>query len=327
MHLVTGATGFIGKNLVPILAAERPIRILARRTSDLSFYRKQRGVEIAYADMEAGRGIEEALKGIEVVIHVAGRTMGRNRYDFYRSNVLGTKNLVSAMQKTGVGRLLFISSHAACGASPSRLGISEDIKPNPVSDYGWSKLQAETVVVRSGIPHIILRPSSVYGPYEMEILKYVRLVNRGICPQTGFGEKYLNLVYVRDLIGIIQKILIDNRFDNRIYFASDGRSYAFSEIIAAIARQLGKKRLLKLPVPLPLSLMYGILNDALIPEKKRVISRAKVREMAQKYWLCSNERMVRELGFRPSYDLEKGMTETVAWYRSNGFIPLEKNHR
>jgi UDP-glucose 4-epimerase len=70
--------------------------------------------------------------------------------------------------------------------------------------------------------------------------------------------------------------------------------------------------------------MYGILNDALISEKKRVISRDKVRDMSQKYWLCSNERLVRELGYKPSYDLERGMDETVDWYRRNGFIPLEK---
>jgi nucleoside-diphosphate-sugar epimerase len=320
MVLVTGATGFIGKNLVPDLARDRKIRILVRRTSDLSFYRDRSEIELAFGSLEGNEGLDRALIGVKTVIHAAGQTMGRNREDFYRTNVQGTRNLTDAMRKIGSIRMIFLSSHAACGASPFNRLISETTRPAPISDYGCSKLQAEGVVAQSGISHIILRPPSVYGPYDMEILKYVRLIDRGICPMIGIRESYLSLIYVRDLVGIIRKVMADDRFDNRIYFASDGRAYAFSEIVAAIARQLNRRRLWRIPIPVRIGLLYGVLNDALIPVRKRIISRDKVRELARQYWLCSNERMIREIGYIPVFDLDQGMTETVGWYREHGLI-------
>jgi nucleoside-diphosphate-sugar epimerase len=320
MVLVTGATGFIGKNLVPDLARDRKVRILVRRTSDLSFYRDRPEIELAFGSLEGNEGLDRALFGVKTVIHAAGQTMGRNRVDFYRTNVQGTRNLTDAMRKSGALRLVFLSSHAACGASPFNRPISEAARPVPISDYGWSKQQAEAVVAQSGLSHVILRPPSVYGPYDMEILKYARLIDRGICPMVGIRESYLNLIYVRDLVGIIRKVMTDDRFDNRVYFASDGRAYAFSEIIAAIARQLHRRRLWRIPIPVPIGLLYGVLNDALIPERKRIISRDKVRELARQYWLCSNERLIRTIGYIRFCDLDQGMAETVGWYRERGLI-------
>jgi len=320
MHLVTGATGFIGKNLVPILAAERPVRILARRSSDLSFYQNQKGVEVVYANMETGLGIEEALKDVGTVIHVAGRTMGRNRNDFYRTNVLGTENLLAAMRRMRTPNIVHISSYAACGSSPDQKELSEEAPGRPVCLYGWSKQKAESAVIHSGLRFIILRPPAVYGPYDVDILQIIKLINRGFYPVTGPGEQYTDFIYVRDLVAVIKKIIKESIINDRVYFVNDGRGHAFSEVIRLIADLLGKKRLLKVPIPKPLGQLFGMLSDALIYEKKRVISRDKIRLMTQKAWLGSSERMIREIGFRPAYDLNKGMTETIDWYRRNGFI-------
>jgi nucleoside-diphosphate-sugar epimerase len=320
MILITGATGFVGKNLVPELTADGPVRILVRKTSNLSFYRNRKDVELAFGSLEGNAGLDRSLQGIKIVIHAAGQTMGRNRVDFDRTNVEGTRNLLAAIRKRGSIKLIHISSQAAGGASPDRRPINETCRPAPISDYGWSKLKAETVVIPSRIPHIILRPPMVYGPHDMEMLKYVRLIKRGICPTVGDGKFFLSMIYVRDLVGIVRKVLADDRFDGRIYFTTDGRIYSFFEVVAAIARQLNRRRFLRIPIPSRVALLYGALNDALMPEKKRVISRDKVRVLTHKYWLCSNERMIREIGYEPAYDLDRGMAETINWYRAQGLV-------
>jgi len=324
MHLVTGATGFIGKNLVPVLAADDRIRILVRPTSDITFYKNHPRIEIVLGSLERGQGLDRALDGVKTVVHVAGRVMGRSRTDFYRANVLGTENLLAAMRRMRTPNIVHMSSYAACGSSPGQKELSEEAPGRPVCLYGWSKQKAESAVIHSGLRFIILRPPAVYGPYDVDILQIIKLINRGFYPVTGPGEQYTDFIYVRDLVAVIKKIIKESIINDRVYFVNDGRGHAFSEVIRLIADLLGKKRLLKVPIPKPLGQLFGMLSDAFIYEKKRVISRDKIRLMTQKAWLGSSERMIREIGFRPAYDLNKGMTETIDWYRRNGFIPLEK---
>jgi UDP-glucose 4-epimerase len=136
----------------------------------------------------------------------------------------------------------------------------------------------------------------------------------------GFGRMFVSMIYVGDLVGVILKILADDRFDGRIYFTSDGKPYSFSEVVAVIARLLNRRRFLRIPIPSRIALLYGALNDALVPEKKRVINRDRIRVMTHPYWLCSNERMSREIGYKPAYDLDRGLAETIGWYRAQGLI-------
>jgi nucleoside-diphosphate-sugar epimerase len=324
MHLVTGATGFIGKNLVPVLAAENRIRIFVRPTSDIAFYKNHPRIEIALGGLEQGQGLDRALEGVSTVVHVAGRTMGRSRSDFYRTNVLGTENLLAAMRRARTPNIVLISSYAACGSSPDRKGLSEEAPARPTCVYGWSKQKAESAVIKSGLRFIILRPPAVYGPYDEDVLQIIKMINRGFYPVLGAGEQYTDFIYVRDLVEVIKKVVNESIFNDRVYFVNDGRGHALSEVVRLIADILGKKRLLKVPIPKTIGLIFGVLSDVLILEKKRVISRDKFRLLTQKAWLGSSKRMIREIGFRPAYDLSKGMTETIDWYRRNGFIPLEK---
>ncbi len=319
MLLVTGATGFVGKNLVPVLAAENRIRIFVRPTSDITFYKDHSRVEIVTGSLERGQGLDRALEGVETVIHVAGRTTGRSRSDFYRTNVLGTKNLLAAMRRTRTPNIVHISSYAACGLGPDQKELSEGTSV-PVCLYGCSKQEAESAVVQSGLRFIILRPSAVYGPYDADFLQLIKFINRGVYPVPGIGDRYLDLIYVRDLVAAVKKIINESIINGRVYFINDGRGHAYSEVVKLIAGILGKKRLIKVPIPKVLGMMFGVLSDALIPGKMTVISRDKVRLMTQRAWVGSGARATKELGFRPAFDLKTGMAETIAWYRENGYI-------
>lgn len=317
--LIVGATGFVGKNLVPDMAARGPVTVFARPTSDTKLFQRDPNIRICVGDLESGRGLAAALQATDTVVHCAARTMARNYWDYHRTNVAGTANLLAAMRAAQVRKILFVSSHAACGPGRDDRPVLEQEPARPVSSYGRTKRLAEEMIVRSGLDYTIIRPASVYGPHDKEILAYVRLLNMGLCPLIGFGPKYVNAIYVRDLVDLIVDIVRRDLFKDRVYFAHDGHCYPMEEILDTISRALGRKSI-KIHVPLPVAMVLGLLSDALLPARYKIVPRDKVREMGCTYWVCSTERAAAEIGFRPRFTFERGIAETIEWYRQHGLL-------
>ncbi len=317
--LIVGASGFVGKNLVLRYAQQGRVNILVRTSSNIELFKGNPRIKILYGDLAENEGIVEALTGIDVVIHGAAVTMGRSFWEFHRTNTQGTAHLINAMLKRNVRRLLYISSHAACGPCSSNAPMKEYEANRPITFYGRTKDLAEQLVAKSGLDYTIIRPVSVYGPHDKEILTYIKLLDRGICPIVGFGEKYLNLIYVDDLVDLIIDTVERNHFPCQTYFANDGRCYSFSSILDTIAETL-EKRSVKVHVPTSLALFIGLLNDVFVPPDRRLVTRDKVRELACRYWVCSNENISRTLGFKPRYTFEQGIARTIDWYRSQGYL-------
>lgn len=319
MLLITGATGFIGKNLTPLLARAAPVRILVRRTSNISHFAGLPNIELTYGDVACDTGLEQALENIDVVIHSAARTIGTNYLEYHATNVQGTENLVRAMKKQGVQRIVFLSSHAASGPCTDVHPVCESSLANPVSFYGRSKRHAEQIIMRSGLSYIVLRPVAVYGPHDYDVLRYIRLINSGFCPVVGFKEKYVNFIYVMDLAQLILQLIRENKFSNKIYFVNDGTEYTYKEVVLLLA-QLLNKSVRTIRIPCNLALFYGLLNDIFLPESRRLVWRDKIRELAQQYWLCSNAACCETFHFKPQYGLKEGMQETIAWYKQQGLL-------
>lgn len=317
--LIIGATGFVGKNLVPEMASRSRVSIFARPTSDVHLFKHNRNITVCLGDLESGEGLQTALHAIDIVIHCAARTMARSYQDYYRTNVLGTANLLEAMRTARVRKILYVSSHAACGPSRDHSPVQEHEPQRPVSFYGQTKRIAEEMIARSGLSHTIIRPASVYGPHDKEILVYVRLLQNGICPIVGYGPKYLNLIHVRDLVDLIVDIVGRDLFADRVYFAHDGRCYSLESVLDTISRALDKKSA-KIRIPFSIAMLIGLLNDALLPAGMKIVPRDKVRELACPYWVCSTERAVEDIGFRPRYTFERGILETIDWYRKHGLL-------
>jgi len=317
--LIVGASGFVGRNLVLQMAADKQITILVRPTSNTDLFKDNPNIRILTGDLETARGLSEALKKIDIVIHCAARTMGRTYWEYYRTNTLGTANLIREMTRSGVQKILFLSSHAACGPTVGNTEVGEKAIENPISFYGYTKKLAEELIIRSGLFYTIIRPVSVYGPHDKEILAYIKLLDKGICPVVGFGPKYVNLIYVKDLVDMIIEIVNRDLFANQLYFANDGNCYSFDSVLDTIARALGKKNI-KIYVPASIAMFVGLLNDVFIPPRHRLVTRDKVRELACQYWVCSNIRAIQEIDFYPRYTFERGIAETVAWYRKQGLL-------
>jgi nucleoside-diphosphate-sugar epimerase len=317
--LIVGASGFVGKNLALEFAQTEHLSVLARPTSDIGLFKNNPRIRIIFGDLETNQGLAEALNGIDVVIDCAAKNMGRSYWEFYLTNVQGTANLINAMLKSNVRKLLYLSSHAACGPCSRNEPLSEHDPAKPVSFYGRTKKMAEDLVTKSGLSYTFVRPVSVYGPHDKEILTYVKLLHHGICPVVGFGPKYVNLIYVKDLVQLIVKIVHQDHFTNSIYFANDGQCYSFDALLEMIAHALHKRNL-KIHVPRSFALLIGLLNDVFMPAEKRLVTRDKVRELACQFWVCSSADIDRVIGFKPRYKFEHGIAETIDWYRKQGCL-------
>jgi len=228
--------------------------------------------------------------------------------------------LIKAMKRKNVHKIIFLSSQSAGGPAISKDGLDEKAISTPVSFYGLSKKIAEEIIIDSKLDYIILRPCSVYGPYDMEILKIIKLLEKGFCPIIGEEEKYINLVYGKDLVALIQIIIEKNLFNNKIYYVSDGVCYAFKDVVRIIQEILKKKKCIKINIPEPIALLFGMFNDLFIPQRLRLVGYDKIKEMSENFWVCKSSNIMEDTGWSPSYDLKKGMEETIEWYRENNYL-------
>ena len=166
--LVTGANGFVGSHIVDCLLRHgNKVRAMVRHTSDLSWL-ENKPVEICYGTLDDLPSLLTAVEGVDRIVHNAGVVAAKQKYLYFLHNSEGTHNLIKAVLQVYTGnsrpRFLLVSSQTAAGPSGTKWK-TEDDPPSPITDYGRSKLLAESTLMRYSdqLPVTIVRPPSVYG--------------------------------------------------------------------------------------------------------------------------------------------------------------------
>jgi len=327
--LVTGASGFIGRHLCRLLVRRgHAVLALVRRTSargDLA----ESGVRFAHGDLSTGEGLDGAVVEADWIFHLAGLTKARSEAEFHQVNARGTERLLDALlRRPPLTKLVLCSSLAAAGPSrPGRPRREEDAD-SPISAYGRSKLAAEEGLRRrcGAIPAVIVRPPIVYGPGDHELIPtFIPMLKVGVLLKSGYGRKEYSLVHVADLCTALvaaaergRTLLPDGVEPARgVYYVSDGEAHAWEEICRALARAWGRPRLPVLPLPrwAGYPALAAVQLRALLFGGSPSLTRDKLREMAEDAWTCAPDRAAEELGFQPEYSLERGMQQTLDWFR------------
>ncbi len=217
--LVTGATGFVGSHLAEALRRRGDeVTALARSASKAAAL-EPLGVRVVPGDLHDRAALQRAVEGQDVVYHVAGVVAARGEADFLAANRDGTRHVVEAAERAGVGRLVLVSSMAAAGPTVRGHPLRGDEPPRPVTAYGRSKLAAEDVVTASRLPWTIVRPPMVYGPRDQEVLKVFRLARLGLAPVLGDGTQELSAVHGADLAEALVAAGTTGAAAGRIYYA------------------------------------------------------------------------------------------------------------
>ncbi|MCX6639877.1 MAG: NAD(P)-dependent oxidoreductase [bacterium] len=323
--LITGANGFIGSHIVEhLLSSGFSVRCLLRPQSQLNWL-SSLPVDLVRVNYSDAQELSRAVEGCSTILHFGGATKAPDAETYHRANVETTRLLLQAAKQAcpDLSNFVLCSSQAALGPSPSIEPLTEEALPQPLSVYGQSKLEAETVCrdFADQFPITILRPPAVYGPRDKDILIFFRLIKWGLSPAIGRGERYVSLVNALDIARLIKLILEVQPQGFRIYHVTDGEIHTWSEISGFIAKALHRHPL-KLTVPnvVATSISKTLSMFSTAAGRVSTLNREKLREIMQSYWLMSSAKAVKELGYHPEYDLEKGVELTARWYRGNHWL-------
>jgi nucleoside-diphosphate-sugar epimerase len=282
-------------------------------------------VRIVQGDCSRPASLPDAVRGAAVVYHVAGLTKAFRPQEYYAVNQRGTRNLLDACASHApdIRRFVLVSSLAAAGPGIDGRPVQDADEPHPVTDYGRSKLlsEEETLRFKDRFPVVILRPSAVYGPRDIDVLELFRWAARGLILDMRGGERFLNWCHVMDLaeaLLLAGELAVPN---GSVYFVAEDRVYSTTEFHQALLRTGGvKARIMKVPVWAGYAIGAVSEMAGLLRGKATIMSRQKVREAVQRYWTCDLGRTRRELGFSAQVPLEQGLTKAWAWYRTYGWI-------
>jgi UDP-glucose 4-epimerase len=323
--LITGASGFLGFHIINA-AIENNLEVYAgvRNKSNTKHLQKLpvKFVELNFADTQGLNDVFVKNK-FDYVIHAAGTTKANTEKEYDLVNNQYTNNLALAAEKNKehTRRFVFISSLAATGPLKTGEGlIKEDKTPNPVTAYGRSKLKAEQSLQKVDIPTTILRPTAIYGPREKDIFLVNQYLNKGFEPYIGRRPQQLSFVYGKDVANLAVKVLTNEKA-NGIYNITDGNAYTRYDYALIVKALLGKKTIkLHLPVAVVKALLFTIEKVSRSLNKVPAVSNEKLNELMAENWICDIQKARDELGYIPAYNLEKGLKESIEWYRENKWL-------
>ena len=194
-------------------------------------------------------------------------------------------------------------------------------EPKPIEIYGKSKLEAEKYILQQDdIPWLIFRPTGVYGPREKDYYVFFKTINGGMEPYIGKSRQILTFIYVKDLVRLVIGSLRSGKV-HKAYFVADGNEYDSREFAAITKKHLGK-RTFRFTLPLgmvkaiacSMEKIYGIWGGmpTLNSDKYNVLSSTN--------WRCETAPLELDFGFKAEYDLDRGVKETLEWYKKEQWI-------
>ena len=332
--LITGASGFIGGFLAEE-ALRRGYEVWAgvRPTSDVSRLQDPRihFIDLAYRQPEKLTAQCKEFAATEgswdYVIHNAGLTKTLDKQQFFRVNAENTRHLIEALAAADCRpkKFLLMSSLSSYGQGDEKTfrPIRSDDPQQPNTVYGQSKLEAENYLrLQPHFPYIILNPTGVYGPGEKDYFMEIQSIRSGFDFAVGTIPQQLTFIYVKDLAAIALLALENERAVNRQYLVADGDVHTDEEYARMIQSILRKKHVLHARIPLGLVYIACRCSEWIgrCLKKSMTLNTDKYKILKQRNWICDTTPLQKELGFLPAYPLQKGLEESIRWYKEHGWL-------
>jgi uncharacterized protein YbjT (DUF2867 family) len=233
MILVTGATGFIGRALMRhLLQSDRQIRVLIRPSRRSPRLPKGQPIDVAVASLTDERAVRAALRGVDVIFHLAGAEWQGRNANLLAVDVRGTEALVRVAAEANVKRIITVSHLGASRASGYPVFKAKGI--------------AEEHIRRSGVPHTIFRSSLVFGPEDhfTTALAGLLRVSPFLFPLPGSTRSVIQPLWVEDLVTVLMWSLDDEATVNRTYEVGGSEYFTVRQVIETIMQVTRRHRTL-----------------------------------------------------------------------------------
>jgi dihydroflavonol-4-reductase len=319
--LVTGVSGFLGWHVAQVLLERRlPVRALVRRPESLPDFEG----EVIAGDLRDAAALERAVRGCHAVFHVAAdyRLWAPKPEELFQSNVQGTRGLLAAARAAGVERFVYTSTVGCIGFVAG--GLGDETTPVSLNDmagaYKRSKFLAEQEALQSaaqGFPVVIVNPTAPVGagdrkptPTGQTIVDFLR----GHMP--AFIDSGLNIVDARETAEGHWLAYEKGKCGERYILGSENLTLQgiFERLAQISGRPAPRAR-----IPWPVAFAAGVVSTGLASLTGRPprVPLDAVRMARKKMWV-SNEKAVRELGFRPS-PADFALRNAVNWFEAHGY--------
>ena len=324
--LVTGATGFIGGNLVrELLKRGVHVKALVRETSQRTNI-EGLGLEVALGDLRDRSSLDRALRGCDVLFHVAASYTfwTRDPASVYETNVVGTENILLAARDEGIGKIVYTSTESTIGIVDHGVGTEEATSSldSLAGDYKKSKLLAEQLVLKlasQGLPVTVVNPTMPLGPWDTKPTPTGQIVVdflNGRMP--AYVNTGLNGIDVRDVVSGHIAALEKGRIGERYILGN--RNLTLRDILG-ILEQVTGIRASNVRIPIWLAQAAGVVDEfvegRLLHRSPRIPIAAVKTARKIRHFDCS--KAIEELGL-PQTPIELALRDAVTWFRQNGYV-------
>lgn len=323
--LVTGGGGFLGGGIARRLVQEGwSVRSFSRgRYPEL----EKLGVDCVQGDLADAEAVLRAAQGRDVVFHAAAKVgLWGKPADFERINVEGTRNILTACRKAGIGRLVFTGSPSVVFNGRDVEGWDESA-PYPRrfdSEYSRTKALAEQLVLKANdatLATVSLRPHLVWGPGDNHIVP--RIVSRGRAGKLrriGAHDKLVDTTYIDDAVEAhwlaARRLAPGSAVAGKAYFISQGEPWPLWEVINGILEAAGLPPVNR-SVPRPLAYAAAAALETACrlasAENEPPLTRFLVSQLSTAHWFDISAAR-RDLGYEPRVGIEEGMRRLKAWF-------------
>ena len=296
---VTGGTGFVGSHLIERALAEgHQLRALTRRPQS-----HRPGVTWVEGALGNADSMAALVRGADAVLHIAGVINAPDRAGFAAGNIEGTRVLIAAAEAVGIRRFVQVSSLTA--------------REPDLSLYGWSKAEADRLLMASKLDWTIVRPPAIFGPRDQEMLELFKLAKRHVVPLPPAGGR-MSVIAVGELVRLLLALPSSNALIREIVEPDDGKpdGWDHRDFARAIGIATGSK---VLPLPLPRPILDAIAAlDGLFRGKKAKLTPDRVAYFCHRDWV-SHVTPPADV-WAPEQDTPSALVATARWYRDQRLL-------
>ncbi len=303
---IIGANGFLGLAICKELSTQGYEVVGFTRSKNLEYksvYKSLNIKTISVGDLEIKNKIDLKDNNFNYVINLAARAHISKKLSFREANFIKRlsnveRNLVNSFDTKSVKVIQLSSAKVKLNKNNSFITDSELI-------YTKAKLASEKIIKNNFKKYIILRPPLVYGPnVKANFLSLMRIIDKSIPLPFGNIENSRSYLFVGNLVDLILKIIREDKFLNKHYYVSDGDYVSTKYLTNLIAKNLSKK-------PLYFSININFLKFLAKTLNKRSLLYKIIGDFK-----VSNNKLMKDIGWHPKYNLEFGIKNTCFWYKT-----------